>query len=140
MANRLSRHPPEEFEQMFVRLGRVACETHFRASRRMIDSWLRQIGKSCLIDSRKEIVTRGRQKTRRLPSSQRRMVIVEDSRPASPIIAAAAAHYLRVVRNGGWIVSRTQFGDWRVGMKRLSSHQVIEMAVSKGFQPGEVRK
>lgn len=125
---------------MFLQLGRLACQDHFKASRRMIDAWLRQIGKKGLIESRSEAGARLRRKSRPLSSAVRRMQIVEDSRPANPRIAAAAAQHLRIVRNGGWIVSRTQFGDWRVGTRRLSAHQLIEMAVAKGFDPEGVRE
>jgi hypothetical protein len=140
MASALPKHPPEEFERMFLQLGRLACQDHFKASRRMIDAWLREIGKTNLIEARGGTVAGLRRKPRRLSSGVRRMVIVEDSRPANPRIAAAAAQFLRIVRNGGWIVSRTQFGDWRVGMKRLSAHQLIEMAIAKGFDPEGVRE
>jgi hypothetical protein len=133
MANALPKHPPEEFERMFVQLGRVACESHFKASRRQIDAWLRQIGKSHLIEARSGEVTGIRQTHRRRSSTLLRLVIVQDSRPANPQLVRMAADYLRCVRNGGWIVSRSPFGDWRVGMRKLSAHQMIEFAVSKGF-------
>jgi hypothetical protein len=118
---------------MFVQLGRLACENHFKASRRQIDSWLRQIGKSHLIEARSGVVAGVRRGHRRLSSTIRRLTIIEDARPTNPRVASAAAHFLRISRNGGWLVSRTQFGDWRVGMKRMSAHQLIEFAMAKGF-------
>lgn len=44
-----------------------------------------------------------------------------------------AAQHLRIRRNGGFIVSPCPDGDWRVGARRVSAAQLVEMAVRAGF-------
>ena len=43
------RQRPEDFEQVFLEIGRLACEEHYRASRSTINRWLSQSGKARLI-------------------------------------------------------------------------------------------
>lgn len=132
--------PPPDLADTYVAMGKEALEAHYGVRKTVLLRWLSELDEGVLKRRRSAQVTKLRKRLRPLSSRTRRLTIVEDSRPANPRVAAAAAHFLRVSRNGGWIVSRTQFGDWRVGQRRLSGHQLIEMAVAKGFDAREVHE
>lgn len=132
--------PPGDLADVLVEKGLEKLEAHYGVRKTVLLRWLSELDEAVIKRRRRAHVAQLRRKARPLSASVRRLTIVEDTRPANPRIAAAAAQHLRIVRNGGWIVSRTQFGDWRVGMKRLSAHQLIEMAVAKGFDPEGVRE
>ena len=51
----------------------------------------------------------------------------------SPTMARHAAQYLRIVRNGGWIVSPAGADEWWVGRKRMPTAALIEQATKCGF-------
>lgn len=137
---------PDDFRVIFVEKGRDSCEAWYRVSRRVVNRWLEECGKDELIARRAAFVASQRKAGRWL-TRQTAMVAVRavkvaprqgpirDRRKISPIIARHAAQYLRIVRNGGFIVSMAQTGDWFVGTKRLSAAQMVNLAVSKGFDP-----
>jgi hypothetical protein len=70
MASARIRHTPEDFEEVFVRKGRLACEGHFRAEGWQIDAWLRECGKQRLIQERANFVNAAREERlrRRCPA------------------------------------------------------------------------
>jgi DNA-binding PadR family transcriptional regulator len=152
------RPVPDDFEAVFVLIGRLECEAHFRVGRMVIDYWLEQSGKDELIRKRAEHVTKqgeestysvrryGRETVDQWRAESRRglnladmgrmlsqVFPVEGSPFVSPETARAAAQFLRIGRNGGFFVSPTGAGDWYVGLNRKSSAELVEMAVRRGF-------
>lgn len=135
---------PDDFDVMFVEQGRQECEDWYRASRRTINRWMVERGEVRLIKARASYVAHQRAAGDWLTRSSRMVDSrpvkapraehsIRDRRKVSFILARHAAQYLRVVRNGGWIVSPTPQGDWRVGTRRLSPAQMLDLAVAKGF-------
>lgn len=128
----------------------MACERHFKASRRQVDAWLRQIGKANLIEARSGGVASQREsgawvtrQTCMVATRKRKFrgfLTIDDKRQVPLHVLTAAVRFLQIVRNGGWIVTRSQLGDWRVGTRVMSSYQLVEMAISKGFDVKEVRE
>jgi hypothetical protein len=53
---RAPRPCPGDFDETFVRIGRLACEEHYCAGRRTITRWLEERGKRRLINARTEHV------------------------------------------------------------------------------------
>jgi hypothetical protein len=140
------RKCPDDFEVIFVEQGRLGCEAWYRARRDTITRWLVECGKKRLIEARAAFVAHqranGQWLTRssrmvetRIVSKDRRTQPVRDRRKISPTVARHAAQYLRVIRNGGFIVSMVHTGDWRVGTKLVSAAQLLDLAISKGFDP-----
>jgi hypothetical protein len=134
---------PEDFDVIFVEKGREACEAWYRARKTTITRWLIERGKEELISRRAAYVKclrgQGKWLTRssRLVETRPRKVaslsVIRDRRKVSILVARHAAQHLRIIRNGGFIVSPTPSGDWWVGSKRLSAAQMVEFAKSKGF-------
>jgi hypothetical protein len=129
---------------MFVEQGRVGCESWYRASRKTVNRWMQERGLQRLINLRAAYVARqraaGQWMTRSTKLVEHREVRespqskpVRDRRKVSFTLARHAAQHLRIVRNGGFIVSPTGKGDWWVGSRRLSAGQMLDLAVSKGF-------
>lgn len=136
---------PADFEAVFVEIGRLVCEEHYGAGHKQVTAWLEQSGKDELIAKRKEYV---REKRRREASvSRATMRRIRDSvRPEREArrpgyrIARQAAHHLRIVRNGGWIVSLAGGGKWWVGAKKVTAAEMIEMAKKVGFDPSTLSR
>lgn len=138
------RPVPGDFDVIFVEQGRDACEPWYRASKKTVSRWLEESGKDELIAARKAYVSHQRSKGEWI-TRQTRMVThqevhasstsrpVRDRRKVSFIVARHAAQHLRIVRNGGFIVSPTGEGDWWVGSRRYSPAQMLDLARSKGF-------
>lgn len=135
---------PDDFDVIFVEQGRLACEGWFRARRSTVDRWLIDRGKQRLIAARAAYVAHQRSRgewmtrsTRLVEHHEIRVTIrsqpVRDRRTVSASLARHAAQFLRIVRNGGFIVSPTPGGDWRVGTRVLSPAQIVDLAKSKGF-------
>lgn len=135
---------PDDFDVIFVEQGRDQCESWYRASRRTVNRWLEERGKGRLIKARTAYVAHQRAQGVWLTRSTRmvehrevqtsaRSQPVRDRRKVSFTLARHAAHHLRIVRNGGFIVSPTGKGDWWVGTKRLSPAQLVDLAEEKGF-------
>lgn len=151
------RARPDDFEIIFIEIGRLNCETFYRASRITINRWLdetpgdihegkRRTGKERLIDLRAKFVehqrkTLGplREHVRKGPKEQPkakrppRVIERRETRKISLCLAKHAAHYLRRPCNGGWIVSPTESGEWLVGRMRMSAGSMLDLAQSKGF-------
>jgi hypothetical protein len=135
---------PDDFDVIFVEQGRVGCESWYRARRSTINRWLEERGKKRLIDARAAFVAHqranGRWLTRssrlvecRAPKPQRATGTIRDKRKVPVLVARHAAQFLRVNRNGGYIVSPTPTGDWWVGSRRLSPAQMLDLARGRGF-------
>lgn len=138
------RRCPDDFEVIFVEQGRIGCEAWYRASRGTVNRWMHEKGARKLIAARKAFVAHQR-KAGAWITRQTRMVEhkdvrakpatqpVRDRRKVSFTLARHAAQHLRIVRNGGFIVSPTGAGDWWVGSRRYSAAQMVELAEAKGF-------
>lgn len=138
------RSCPDDFDVMFVEQGRDGCEAWYRASRKTVNRWMAERGANRLIDDRAKYVAHQRANGAWITRSTRlvetrviaqtpRLQAIRDRRKVNPTVARHAAQFLRTVRNGGWIISPTPEGDWWVGSKRLSAAQMLDLAVSKGF-------
>jgi hypothetical protein len=132
---------PHDFDEQFVRIGRLHLEAHYKVGRVEIDRWLVERGKERLIRLRAAFVQKRNAEIRRaetLPTIGQiisRAIPIEDQRLVSPRIASAAAQHLRIVRNGGFAVSPTPDGGWRIGLRYCSPNELVEFARAKGFDP-----
>lgn len=132
--------PPDDFEARFIEIGRFACQEFYAVGRTTVNSWLIDIGKERLIALRAAAVEQRKHERRtRLSRNEMRAILnksfpVVDNRRVSPTLARHAAQYLRIVRNGGFVISPTGAGDWRVGTRRVSPAQLVDLAKAKGFQ------
>lgn len=126
---------PADFEATFVDIGRLACEERYRAAETTITRWLNECGKDRLTSLRAEHVRnrRGEAKIEKHPAT------IQDFRFVDPVIAKAAAHYLRVKQNGGWMISMAKDGDWHVGITRKSSAQLVDLAMRYGFDAATLK-
>lgn len=127
------RRCPDDFDVIFVEIGRLDCENWYRASRRTINRWLEERGKSRLIDLRAAYVRHQRNQAAKGKVAPKRVEPVNDNRSIDPDLARLAADYLRIVRNGGWRISQAQAGDWRVGLNVRSAAELVALAERKGF-------
>lgn len=136
---------PEGFEQTFLDLGRVGCEEHYGVGRLTVNRWLTECGKERLIEERHAVVARREAERLERQRLSRRDVgkllqeayrpQIRDRRKVSITLARHAAQHLRIVRNGGFIVSQAPNGDWRVGTKLVSPAQLLDLALARGFIP-----
>lgn len=126
------RKCPDDFDIIFVEIGRLDCETWYRASRITVNRWLDERGKERLILARAAFVQRQRVLARP-PMPEDRSRPVKDRRRVNINLARRAAQYLRQMRNGGWIISPTPHGDWWVGSKRRTAGELLDMAIARGF-------
>lgn len=133
-----SRHQarirPDDFEVIFVEQGRLECEAWYRCRRTTVDRWLEEAGKARLIAKRAAFVKQQRER-RRAAKSPRKTVARElrDNRRCPPALARKAAHFLRCVRNGGWVCTPATDDTWLVGTRRRSPAELVDMAVQRGF-------
>lgn len=127
---------PSDFEAVFLEIGRLACEEHYRVGRETVNRWLDERGAQRLIADRAAIVSQ-RVEARRIGRREivRHVVPIRDKRRVSPLVVQRAVRFLREVRNGGWIVSPTGNGDWWVGSRRRSAAELVDLAKAKGFVP-----
>jgi hypothetical protein len=149
---------PADFDEQFVRLGRLQCETHYRVGRNVINAWLRRSGKTRLLALRAEEAAKqghvgpnavsryGRETVDSWRAEGGKLTraevgkILDQAIPVSRnrigfTLARRAAHYLRIVRNGGFIVSPAGNDMWWVGTKRITAEAMVELAKAKGFDP-----
>jgi hypothetical protein len=126
------RQCPDDFDVIFVEIGRLECEAWYRARRTTIDRWLAERGKQKLIDKRaayvrhlRNLAAAGKHKPKATP--------VNDNAATDQEIVRMAAHYLRLPANGGWVVSPTVTSSWRVGLTHCSPGELLERAIAKGF-------
>lgn len=144
---------PDDFDVIFVEQGRLACEAWYRARRDTVNRWLHERGKKRLIALRAAYVASqrkaGRWMTRQTPLVEKRTVRIVTAASVKPVadrrrvpmsVAIAAARFLQVVRNGGYVVTRGPRETWLVGRKCLSAAQMVDLAKSRGFDPREVRE
>lgn len=133
MKQRIPPRPvPDDFEVIFVEQGRLECEAWYRARRTTVNRWLEECGKDRLIAKRASFVKHLRD-TRRCERPRERPSIIPDRRRVPDALVRRAAHYLRSVRNGGWVVAPQSDGMWLVGTRRRSPAEVVDMAVTRGF-------
>jgi hypothetical protein len=132
----LSLPCPSDFEAVFLEIGRLACQEHYRVGRDTVNRWLEQHGKQRLIETRAAIV-RKRADAKRLDRHDVAKILRHayptDDAPVA--LVEQAAQFLRLRRNGGWPVSRSADGMWMVGISRKTGAEVIEIAKRKGFTP-----
>lgn len=137
---------PEDFDVIFVEQGRDGCEGWYRASRRTVNRWLAERGKERLIRARADYVSHQRANGNWLTRSSRlvehrqvrvprRSSTVRDRRRVSFTLARNAAQHLRIIRNGGFIVSPAGDGNWWLGSRRVSASQLVDVARERGFNP-----
>lgn len=122
---------PIDFDVIFVEIGRLDCETWYRASRITVNRWLAERGKQRLIRLRADFVKHQRVQAR--PAQAKVQVAPRRKTKIDPRIARLAAAHLRVRRHGGWMVSPTGQGEWWVGTKRMTPDALVAFASSKGF-------
>ncbi len=138
----ISPPAPLHFDEIFVSKGRLECEAYFHVPRITVDAWLRERGKQRLIDERAAVVRQQQDAKREGLSRHEMEQILHEAFPAhadvDPVIARHAAQHLRMMRNGGWIISPTKDGDWRVGTRRRSAFELVELAKAKGFDPASL--
>lgn len=131
--------PPLDFDEVFVLIGRQACEAHYGVGRIAVTSWLDQCGKERLLQARYEHVAKQGKGSPRGPALTPRdmSLILSQAFPAErrrvTELAREAAQYLRIVRNGGFVISATPDGDWYVGLSRRTSSELVDMAKTRGF-------
>jgi hypothetical protein len=126
------RQCPADFDVIFVEIGRLDCESWYRARRTTINRWLEERGKLRLLKLRADFVRHQRLMARQ-PKPRMPIQVATDSRHVLPEVAQMAAGFLRVIRNGGWMVSVTPQGDWFVGSIRRSAAEMVSIAEAKGF-------
>lgn len=136
---------PDDFAVIFIEKGREACEAWYRARKTTVTRWLVESGKEELIVKRAAFVKSMRSQGKWLTRSSRLFEThrvkpatiretIRDRRKINPLVARHAAQYLRIIRNGGFIVSQAPNGDWRVGTRLLSAAQMLDLAFGKGFE------
>jgi hypothetical protein len=136
------RRCPDDFSVIFVEQGRVGCEAWYRARRDTVTRWMVEQGKERLIKARAAFVAHqranGNWMTRQTPlvthHEVRKVTLaspIRDRRRVNLIMARHAAQHLRIVRNGGFIVSPTPDGNWWVGSRRMSPAQMLDLAMSR---------
>jgi hypothetical protein len=132
--SRQSRPCPPDFEVIFVELGRLECEAHFRARRTTVTRWLEESGKAKLIRKRAEfvrhqrMVARAGKNGRAKPADQGKA----DQRKVDLQLVALAIVYLQRRENGGWVIVPNCTG-YITGTRRRSAAEVVELAERKGF-------
>lgn len=139
-----ARACPPDFDVIFVEQGRLECESWYHARKTTITRWLVERGKERLIAKRAAYVAslrrQGKWITRGTNMTERRKVKPQQPRiqtrkvaKVDPRLAAAAADYLRISRNGGWRISRIVEGQWRVGVSVKTAIEMVGMAERAGF-------
>lgn len=140
------RAVPADFDVIFVEQGRVGCEAWYRARRDTVTRWLEQRGKKRLIKARAAYVAHQRAQGKWLTRSSRLVehrelpkpkvrATIRDRRKVSFTLARNAAQHLRIIRNGGFIVSPAGDGCWWLGSRRVSAAQLVDFAKERGFDP-----
>jgi hypothetical protein len=147
------RKRPDDFDVIFVEQGRLDCERWYRASRITVNRWMDETpgGPGRLITARAAYVSHMRKAGKWMTRSTKlvehreierpsRLEAIRDRRKVNLTVARHAAQHLRIVRNGGFIVSMAGNGDWWVGSKRMSAAQMLDVARGKGFDVTTVRE
>jgi hypothetical protein len=147
------RKRPDDFDVIFVEQGRLDCERWYRASRITVNRWMDETpgGPGRLITARAAYVSHMRKAGKWMTRSTKlvehreierpsRLEAIRDRRKVNLTVARHAAQHLRIVRNGGFIVSMAGNGDWWVGSKRMSAAQMVDVAKAKGFDVRAVER
>jgi hypothetical protein len=135
---------PEDFDVIFVEQGRLGCEAWYRVARTTVNRWMEERGAKRLITARADYVRHMRKTGNWLTRSTKlvehrelgrpaRVQTIRDRRRVPILVARHAAQHLRIVRNGGFLVSQAPSGDWRVGTRLLSAAQMLDLAKARGF-------
>lgn len=127
------RSCPDDFDIIFVEVGRLDCENWYRASRRTINRWLNERGKVRLINLRAAYIRHLRNQAAAAKLGPKRPEPLVIAQAFDQDLARLAAEFLRYSRNGGWAVSQTSSGLWRVGITVKTVAELLDMAVRKGF-------
>lgn len=127
-----SRDCPDDFEIIFVELGRLECEAHYRARRTTITRWLEERGKKKLLRQRADFVKYQRQ-LKRGKGKPNGSADPLCKRKVDPKLVDIASRFLQSPKGGGWVVYSITASAWMVGTHRRSPAEVIEIAVRKGF-------
>lgn len=136
-AGRHKRARPDDFEERYIRIGRLRCQEEYCANRTTVNRWLDEGDKQDLIARRAEHV-RDKRRAPRITRTDMRQVLAEafplpDER-VSLTEAAQAARFLQQRRNGGWVIFRAQGNMWWMGTRKRTAAEVIHLARSKGFK------
>jgi hypothetical protein len=131
IARPIRRQVPSDFEVVFVQIGRLACEEHYRAERDTITRWLGECGKDRLTEKRatfwrwkRKLLSRGRQ---RKYDAHRR------DRTIPHTIVMEASRFLKAEKMG--VVTPSGEGQWQVGTSILEPAELVAFATSLGFDP-----
>lgn len=133
------RQCPPDFDTKFVELGRLQCEEHYHARRTTITAWLNERGKQRLVAERAANVRAGRQRISRSDMTKILAQAFPVEGAVSFTLARHAAQFLRIRRNGGWIISPAGEGQWWVGARRRSAAELLAIAEAAGFDPANLR-
>lgn len=130
---------PEDFDEVYARYGFDECETHYAAGAKTVRRWLHERGADRLRKARQAHLraARAAERAKKLRVVKPVPPVLDDI-AVDPEVLAAAAHFLRTSRNGGWFCAATGHGDWWLGSTRRSPAQIVEKAVSRGFDPANV--
>lgn len=129
---------PDDFPIQFVELGRVGCELEYGVGRKRIVSYLEQSGRKAELIRKREAYVKMKRREESEKSSRRDRKVtieVEDKRVVDRRLVERAARHLQRSRHGGWVVYPVDKlrDHWIVGTKRRSGAQVVDIAISKGF-------
>lgn len=126
---------PGDFRAVYIELGKDRLEGYYGVRKTTVLRWLSDLDEGLLKRKRRSFVKTDREKhsTHSRAKSFVALVAKQDRHPVEPELAHMAADFLRCVRNGGWMISRTKLGDWLVGISIKSSRELLEMAERKGF-------
>lgn len=127
-----SRDCPDDFEVIFVELGRLECEAHYRARRTTITRWLEERGKKKLLRQRADFVKYQRQ-LKRGKGKANGAADPQCKRKVDPKLVEIASRFLQSPKGGGWVVYAINGSAWMVGTHRRSPAEVIEIAERMGF-------
>ena len=127
-----SRDCPDDFEVIFVELGRLECESHYRSRRTTITRWLEERGKKKLLRQRAEFVKYQRQ-LKRGKGKANGTAQPQCKRKVDPKLVEIASRFLQSRPGGGWVIYQISASSWMVGTHRRSPAEVIDMADRKGW-------
>lgn len=129
-----SRSCPDDFEVIFVELGRLECEAHYRARRTTITRWLEECGKAKLLKRRSAFVKYQRGLKRGGNGKANGVAQPKDRRKPDPKLVEIAGRFLQSPKGGGWVIYPIDDSCmWMVGTQRRWPGEIIDMAVRKGF-------
>jgi hypothetical protein len=128
---------PMDFRVTFREQGRLECERVYGVSRLTVNRWMRICDDQALKDGERSL-----REDRAAFVKYQRDVSHGQKQAGQPVsneidtylpVARMAADFLRIRRNGGWMISIHECGGWRVGTVQRTSEQLIAMAVNQGF-------